>query len=49
MMHIKPNKGVVADVSDFTGTISTKERGFISLTKIVVTSINTSVNTYDCT
>jgi hypothetical protein len=37
MMHIKPNKGAVADVSDFTGTISTKERGFISLTKIVVT------------
>jgi hypothetical protein len=37
MMHIKPNKGAVADVSDFSGTISTKERGFISLTKIVVT------------
>jgi hypothetical protein len=37
MMHIKPNKGAVADVSDFTGTISTKERGIISLTKFVVT------------
>jgi hypothetical protein len=37
MMHIKTNKGAVADLSNFTGTISTKERGFISLTRFVVT------------
>jgi hypothetical protein len=37
MMHIKPNKGAVADISDFTGTISAKERGIIGLTKFIVT------------
>jgi hypothetical protein len=37
MMHIKPSKGAVADLSDFAGTISTRERGFISLTRFVVT------------
>ena len=36
MMHIKPNKGAVADLTEFAGTISSKERGFISLTRIVV-------------
>ncbi len=36
-MHIKPNKGAAANFSDFSGTISTKEKGFKSLTRIVVT------------
>ncbi len=37
MMHLKPNKGGVADFSEFSGFISSKQNsGIMSLTKIVV-------------
>jgi hypothetical protein len=36
MMLIKPNRSGVADLSEFAGTISTRERGFKSLTRFVV-------------
>ena len=36
MMHIRPNRGGVADLSEFAGTISTRERGFKSLARFVV-------------
>ena len=36
MMHLKQNRAVAANLSDFTGTISTRERGFKSLTRFVV-------------
>ena len=36
MMHLKPNKGVVADLPSFEVTISSKENGFVNITKVVV-------------
>ena len=36
MMHLKPNKGVVADLPQFDITISSKEKGFVNITKVVV-------------
>jgi len=36
MMHLKTNKGSIADIQDFSGYISTKQSSIISLTKIVV-------------
>jgi len=36
MMHIKPNKSGTADISEFSGFVSTKQNSIISLTKIVV-------------
>jgi hypothetical protein len=36
MMHIKPNKGGTADISEFSGFVSTKQNSIISLTKLVV-------------
>ena len=36
MMHLKPNKNGTADVSEFSGFVSSKQNGIISLTKIVV-------------
>ncbi|MDH3268833.1 MAG: hypothetical protein OEM46_08265 [Ignavibacteria bacterium] len=37
MMQLKPNKGGVADFSEFSGFISSKQHnGIISLTKLVV-------------
>jgi hypothetical protein len=36
MMHLKPNKGGTADISEFSGFISTKQNSIISLTKLVV-------------
>jgi hypothetical protein len=37
MMHLKPNKGGTADISEFSGFISSKQNSSImSLTKIVV-------------
>jgi len=36
MMHIKSNKGAVADLPGFAGTISSKEKGFITIIKLVV-------------
>lgn len=35
-MHLKPNKNGTADVSEFSGFVSSKQNGIISLTKIVV-------------
>ena len=35
-MHLKPNKGVVADLPQFDITISSKEKGFVNITKVVV-------------
>ena len=36
MMHLKPNKGVAADFPEFAVTISSKEKGFVNITKVVV-------------
>jgi len=36
MMHLKPHKGVAADLPGFEVTISSKEKGFINITKVVV-------------
>jgi hypothetical protein len=36
MMHLKPNKNGTADVAEFSGFVSSKQNGIISLTKIVV-------------
>ena len=36
MMQLKPNKGGTADISEFSGFISTKQNSIISLTKLVV-------------
>ena len=37
MMHLKPNKNGIADISDVSGFISTKpDSGIISLTKLVL-------------
>jgi hypothetical protein len=36
MIHIKPNKSGTADISEFSGFVSTKQNSIISLTKIVV-------------
>jgi hypothetical protein len=36
MMHLKPNKTGTADISEFSGFISTKQNSIISLTKLVV-------------
>jgi hypothetical protein len=36
MMHLKPNKGVVANLTGFDVTISSKEKGFVNITKVVV-------------
>jgi hypothetical protein len=36
MMHLKPNKNGIADVTEFSGFVSTKQNGIISITKIVV-------------
>lgn len=36
MMHIKPTKSGTADISEFSGFVSTKQNSIISLTKIVV-------------
>jgi len=35
-MHIKPNKSGTADISEFSGFVSTKQNSIISLTKLVV-------------
>jgi hypothetical protein len=37
MMHIKPNKSGTADISEFSGFVSTKQNRIISLTKMVIT------------
>ncbi|MCU0332089.1 MAG: hypothetical protein MUE91_02075 [Ignavibacteriaceae bacterium] len=36
MMHLKPNKNGLADVTEFSGFVSVKHNGIINLTKIVV-------------
>jgi len=36
MMHLKPNKTGMADASDFSGYISTKQSGFLGMTKLVI-------------
>jgi len=36
MMHLKPNRSGMVDISDFSGSISTKQSSIISLTKLVV-------------
>lgn len=36
MMHLKPNKSGTADITEFSGFVSTKQSSIISLTKIVV-------------
>lgn len=36
MMHLKPNKGVAADLPKFEITISSKEKGFVNITKVVL-------------
>lgn len=36
MMHLKPNKNGTADLTEFSGFISSKHNGVINLTKIVV-------------
>jgi hypothetical protein len=36
MMHLKPNKNGTADVAEFSGFVSTKHNGVITLTKIVL-------------
>jgi len=36
MIHFKPNRSGVADISDFSGNVSTKENSIIGLTKIVI-------------
>jgi len=37
MMHLKPNKNGIADISEFSGFISSKQNsGIISLTKLVL-------------
>lgn len=36
MMHLKPNKNGTADVTEFSGFVSTKQNGIINITKIVV-------------
>jgi hypothetical protein len=35
-MHIKPNKSGTADISEFSGFVSTKQNSIINLTKLVV-------------
>jgi len=36
MMHLKTNKNGVADISDFSGYITTKQNSIINVTKLVV-------------
>jgi hypothetical protein len=36
MMHLKSNKTGVADLSDFSGYISSKQNSVLSLTKLVI-------------
>lgn len=36
MMHLRTNKGGVANFSEFSGFVSTKEHKIISLTKFVI-------------
>lgn len=36
MMHLKPNKNGTADITEYSGFVSTKPNSIISLTKIVV-------------
>jgi hypothetical protein len=36
MVNVKPNKNGAADISEFSGFISTKQNSIISLTKLVV-------------
>jgi hypothetical protein len=36
MMHLKPSKSGTADISEFSGFVSTKQNRIISLTKLVV-------------
>jgi hypothetical protein len=36
MMHLKPNKGVAAELPAFEVTISSKEKGFVNIAKVVV-------------
>jgi len=37
MMHLKPNKNGLADISEFSGYISTKQNiGIISVTRLVL-------------
>jgi hypothetical protein len=36
MVHLKPNKGIVTDLTGFDVTISSKEKGFVNITKVVV-------------
>lgn len=36
MMHLKPNKNGIANVTDFTDFVSVKHNGVINLAKIVV-------------
>ncbi len=36
MVNLKPNKNGAADISEFSGFISTKQNSIISLTKLVV-------------
>jgi hypothetical protein len=36
MMHLKPNKSGTADITEFSGFVSTKQNSIMSLTKIVV-------------
>jgi len=37
MMHIKPNKSGTADISEFSGFVSSKQNRIIGLTKMVIT------------
>ena len=36
MMQFKPHRSGIADISDFSGNISTKGNSFIGVTKIVI-------------
>ena len=36
MMHLKPNKNGIADIAEFSGFVSEKRSGIISVTKIVL-------------
>jgi hypothetical protein len=36
MMHLKPIKNGIAEITEFSGFVSTKQNGIINLTKVVV-------------
>lgn len=36
MIHLKPNRSGMADISEVSGFISTKQNSIISITKLVV-------------